>query len=475
MPVTWTLTTTDHLKHAVAPTSLSMQFLDDQAGLCDLIGAPPTRHVVLQVYTAAASEEVIAYECADGAVKVVRGDTPKPWPAEACVRVVQIVDGPLCSLDNTGEDKCCAPAWDALSVCDAMVLDVTNPLAPSLCLNPTGVVSGNYCGLSVDVYGRIVRIDENFPIACLPVFDPCACAGSGSGSGGGSAPVAASDVTYAAMIGACVAVGPTVQEAIEQIDSALCALQSQAATVVVAGGGINVTSVGAVYTVALQSIGAAGTYDGITLNQYGQVTAVSLASAPTVSVTGVAPIGSLQTGPASFDVSVANASYTSYGVVKLAPAPGGSTPDPDDVVSWSVLGVWWANNQNYICSLGATGVLDPSSLPNLYLSVCYGGTAQQMSARDAMHSLGGAVAYYSNSGGTVSAYNLNATGAWSFQIPDAPARYAVLVEPVNNGPALVPVVAKTGSTFTLTWYDITNPSVVVPAGPAECSVLVFRT
>jgi hypothetical protein len=382
--VTWTIDTCDNLRYAIdaGSTKIEMASLTGTADLCALIQTPPVRHVVLEIYTARGSESVIAWKCEGGAIVVTRGNgatEPRNWPAGTCVRTVQIIEGLLCQ----GEDECCltpADVWGGLTVCPELTLDLSLAHNPTLCLTPTGVAAGSYCGgrMVVNAYGQITYLSRDFPAACLPVFDPCGCADTGGGGGSGGGLLDAGDISSASYTGACVLSPGTVQTALNSLDAAICALQSGATGYVTAvnGGAGVVTTIGPTPTVSLETLSAGFTVAGLIVDPYGRVLSYTPPASAERDVIGASPVSASLNVDGDWVVSVGAASSSTAGIVRLA-SPGdfvAAIPiPPDRVIDWSFLQQWWTTTQGYVCSFVPTPLPARAQRSQAALSACVSG------------------------------------------------------------------------------------------------------
>lgn len=306
------------LKYPLPAGATMLDIEGDASPVCSEIAAG--NHVFLSIYANGKNETVVATACAGAKLTVQRGmdgtDT-QSFPYGACVGIVRVGEG---SLSEAEADGCCQ-CLAGISV--SAVFDISRPDACSLVLSlrPTGVTAGEYCGMRVNEFGQIVEIPQNWPHSCLPIFNPCGPCDQGTDGGTGS--TSAFDITYTPPIGSCVATTGSVQEALEQIDHALCTLQnlSTGVLVVSAGAGILVGGTAANPVVALKPTGiSVGTYDGFDINEFGQVVGYAAPTPPPdVVVAGSAPISVAFNVPSkTYTVSVAAATTAAPGVVQLA-------------------------------------------------------------------------------------------------------------------------------------------------------------
>lgn len=329
----WTLASCSFLGAPLSAgqTALALENGAKTTELCALLTGATPHHVILEIYSTAGAETVAAYGCKDGKIQVVRGlagTSPRDWAATGCIRTLQIVEGALCSASGggaAGSDPTCPPLpspWTQVQVCPEIKLDLTDPLTPILCLRPTGVVAGDYCGMQVNAYGQITYIPQSYPATCIPIFDPC-CGDTGTGGGNISLPLPSTDVSYSpAGIPHYLSAG-TLQTALGTIDNTLFALQGQ----IVASAGVQsvtgepgqivVTGPVATPVVGLAASGVSpGTYNGFTVDAFGRITSATASTgftSYTFAVTGaltVAVAGSTVT------YGIPNASQTNFGAVQ---------------------------------------------------------------------------------------------------------------------------------------------------------------
>lgn len=455
----WVLTTCDNLKLALPSggTEIEMFSATGTADLCALIGTPiATQHVILEVYTAQGNEQVVAYKCVGGKIRVTRagsGTTAKDWPAGTCVRTVQIVPTPLCGANDpdgpdTSDPNCSncndSSVWDGLTVCPQLTVNTTVPGAPTLCLTPSGVSAGNYCGMRVDVYGRITSIPPLFPQTCIPAYDPCCEPGTG---GGGASSAAL--VTYAPQVGGCAVSGTTVQLALEQLENVVCTLQATSGNIGVASISLcpALVNTGTLSNpnLCIAPTGVTpGTYDGFTVNGTGQVVSYVAPTGGAGLVAGTAPIG-VTFGAGTYTVSVAAATGTTPGVVQyvlVSDIVANTVPNADLAVSYAALTQWWNTNfPGFVCGVPTLSALNAAQKATSGILICDGGTPSQISFNDMMRRAGLAVArgvvdfdgsiIASTGVATVTVVGFNSYTI-VLSVP-AGANYVVSVTPYNTG------------------------------------------
>lgn len=274
-------------------------------------------HALLTIYTAAGTERVIATKCAGSTLTVVRADNAHRWPASACVKLDDLVTDPLpddgCCDENTLAGLTFGPEFEV----------TRNGCTMTVRLKATGVVAGDFCGYQVNEFGQVLDIPENWPAACLPVFNPCGpCDDTGTGAGATEAYA----VGYSPQAGARVALGGNVQQVIEQIEDAVVLLQDDLATSVeqvMEGTGISITGLTDYPTVSLAATGvAAGTYVGFEVDQYGRVVSYTDPGAAeqtrVVGDAGAISVTADLSGPAPvYTVKAADAGTAQKGVVEI--------------------------------------------------------------------------------------------------------------------------------------------------------------
>lgn len=156
-------------------------------------------HLFMEIYTTRYSEMVVAYkvdhEDGKSGLRVQRGMSgteARSWPDDACIRVVEQVNGTLCAPeteDGAGDStdltqtiletlltkETITRFFEAFSVGEGLTLDLTSADAPKISLAPTGVTPGDYGGAQINKFGQVVSAPENWPASAVPNFDPCGC------------------------------------------------------------------------------------------------------------------------------------------------------------------------------------------------------------------------------------------------------------------------------------------------------------
>lgn len=326
---------TTHVKGPLPADACEMEVTTGLTDLCDQLAAPS--HVFLQVYTAGASEIILADACDGAKVHITRGmdgTKSRTWDDGACVCVVRIVDGAVPGAGWETEPFCdCPDPWDQLQAQGGITFDKSNPDSPVLSLTPTGVAAGNYGGATVNTTGQFTFIPPGWPASALPVFDPCTCAGQG---GGGGQQVQAADVTFTPQGAPGIITSTNVQGALYQAEDAIAALQIQGTGVqsITPGTGLNNTGTNANPVLNLTNTGiAAGTYAGFTVDAQGRITAYTPVAADDVKVTVNAPLTVAYDGATkTYDLDIEDATTTERGVVQLVSAGAilGQTTTPAD-------------------------------------------------------------------------------------------------------------------------------------------------
>lgn len=476
----WSVTSCDKLKHALQPsdTLLDLNSITGVADLCALIGSPPSKHVVLELYSAAGSEQVVAYACEAGKVKITRanaGTTAKPWPVGGCLRTIQVIDGQLCGTDSASASDCGCDSspWEGFTVCDSFTLNMTNPATPVMCLKPTGVVAGTYCGLKVNQFGQITFIPTNFPASCLPVFDPCGdCGGAGGGTG---MPATEADVVeYMPQVGANIVIANNVQLAIEQLEDYI-----QANT----GGSIGVTSVEGATPITVTGSAttrtvthdasplSAGTYNGFTVDGWGHITGYT-ATAGGLTINGTGGLNASSINPNVWDLSLAQATSTTYGAVKFIPngtIGSGGAILTTSAVSYGNLTEWWTTKINFLCSQPSASPLALSDK----LVVCQSGSTVIAPIADVgtllgvpharLHISGAAISYGHNIAAVTSTLTSHTV---VMSAPTTSGKYQVIIER-GDGAFAYPKVTRSGATaFVIEWVELFTTATTTALDPA---------
>lgn len=329
------------LTHSITADATKVRVTSLDPTICSALDG--AHHARLEIYTAVGKEIVVATACSGTELTVARGygeTEARDWPSCACVKLLEIVDQPLCEAE---QGECCA-CFDGVTVGTGLVVTRPDPCALHFDLKPTGVAAGMYCGMTVNEFGQITSLDPNFPASCLPVFNPCGPCDEG-GSGGGS--VDASEVTYAPAAAAPFALGPTVQDAIRQVEAAVAAIPpASGIETAVAGDGVVIGGTSTDITVSLAASGISpGTYAGFTVDQYGRVTGYTAGGGGGGTVTlpnfaDTAPINiSYNAGTNTYTWTIDDAGIGAKGVVSLANPTQvtAGTAANDDVISYQSL------------------------------------------------------------------------------------------------------------------------------------------
>jgi hypothetical protein len=329
------------LTHAITSDATRVRVTSLDPLICPALDG--AHHARLEIYTAAGKEVVVATECNGTELTVARGYSEteaRDWPACACVKLLEIVDQPLCESEEGG----CCECFDGVTVGTGLVVTRPDPCALHFELAPTGVAAGAYCGMTVNAFGQITSLDPNFPASCLPVFNPCGPCDEG-GTGGGATD--ASQITYTAIAGAPFALGPSVQDAIRQLEVGLAAIPPPSGVeTATAGDGIVIGGTSTDITVSLSPSGVSpGTYAGFTVDQYGRVTNYVAVGGGGGTVTlpnyaDTAPINiSYNAGTNTYTWSIDDASIGTKGVVQLANPTQvtAGTAAADDVITYQSL------------------------------------------------------------------------------------------------------------------------------------------
>lgn len=318
-------TTLYTLKYPITPDATEIEVDQPVTELCATLATPS--HVFLTLYTAGGNETVVATKCVGNKLVVVRGmdgTERKSWPAGACINVLRVVPGSICDdvesaaagglLTNCG-------ALLGLTVCGGLTLARDDDCSARICMNPTGVVPGTYCGAEVNEFGQLTFIPTNWPMSCLPVFNPCGPCDGGSGDSNGDGVVDASDLAYSPPLGACVGHSDNVQGVLEQHETAICGLINANYGVLSVQAGTGLILTGPLSSPTISMVPTAitpGIYDGFTINQFGQITGYGAPPAAALpSFTGTLPVVVTAT-PGNFAFKVNDATASDKGVVTLA-------------------------------------------------------------------------------------------------------------------------------------------------------------
>lgn len=398
------------LKYPIGAGDTVLEFNEPVAALCAVLAQPA--HAFMSIYSPRGNETVLATKCSGNKVHVLRGmdgTEARSWAACACVSEIRTEPGTWCDDAEHPDNQCCE-CLDGITATDSFSLTYAE-CGVVIALRPTGVVAGEFCGARVNEFGQFTFIPQGWPYNCLPAFNPCGpCEGAASGCGDSGAG-SCGECGYSPRAGACVAVGDTVQVAIEQLDAALCSLQlAQGGGVlaVLEGSGIVISGTASQPVISLEPTGVgAGNYNGFVLNQYGQVVSYSTPpAAPDVVVAGLAPVSvAYSMGTKTYTVSVDEASSTDLGVVLVADSseatgytPSSSTAGVvgpkvatiEDVYSMVQQATLNANSASFnIDTLVAeTGIPNGTS----HYLVFYDGAHKKIARDDAVRSLGGAFA-----------------------------------------------------------------------------------
>jgi len=341
MPLT--LPFKSNLAATVSATTKSIRLQDSTVDLCAALAAPA--HAFATIYTINKSERVLVYGCGvDGTVTVTRGvdgTTARSWPANACVKITEILPGAVCA-DDDGEDDLCGP-FDpvaAIPLGKGLRWDVTDTSNPKLTLAPTGVVPANMACGELNECGQIVSLPANWPASCMTPFDPCC-------DTGGSAPAPdACDVPYATNSGSGIVTGGTVCDALDQLADAIGQLSAPTSVVagLTEGACVNITGTAANPVVGVAPSGiTAGTYAGFQINECGQVVSYTAQSSSVVAIVGTSPI-TVSFASDTYTISAATAGVDQLGVVQLADPAEAANATPtvadDDVITWEFLQLW---------------------------------------------------------------------------------------------------------------------------------------
>lgn len=316
------ITTAYHTQLAapITDTAAVIRVDPNQFDLCDTVSSLG-KNVVLTIFNAKHSELVLATGCGmvDGIqhVTVQRGfggTTAREWVYGSCLCTANIID--KCSDTSNGSTECTKPLA-GVQTDGCLEIVGADTCTPTLRIKPTGVTPVDNDCIRINACGLVEWVSPTFPADCIPAFDPCSpCAECGGGGAGGGAS-SASAVSYNGA-GGVYAVGPTVQDAITQLDLATQSLVGGAVvTNVGAGAGLSVGGTVSSPVLSMTAVfGAPGVYNGFTVNQYGQITGYNQAQA--ASHIGTLPIAvAYNNATNTFTYSVASATTAARGVVQL--------------------------------------------------------------------------------------------------------------------------------------------------------------
>ncbi len=341
MPLT--LPFNDNLQEALSATAKTMRVQGGSVDLCAALAAPA--HAFATVYTLNRSERVLVHSCnGDGSVNIVRGaegTTARAWPANACVKITELVPGTVCPDEDSEVSGC--PVFDpvvSVPLGKGLKWDVTDASNPRLTLAATGVVPTNMACGEINECGQFVSIPAGWPASCLTPFDPCC-----GDSGGGSSPLDACSVPYSPSGGSGAITASTVCGALDQLaDLVGGATGDVGVQSITAGDCIDVSGPASAPTISVAPTGVtAGVYAGFTVNECGQIVSYTPETASTLQITGTSPItATLSSG--AYTISVAAATSSALGVVQLADAAEAAnaspTVDDDHVITWEFLQLW---------------------------------------------------------------------------------------------------------------------------------------
>lgn len=292
-------------------------------------------HGFFRLYTAGGSEIVLAKGYVAPYIILSRNENAGAWPAGTFVSVDEISPLPL----PASEDSELAELFHRLRAGPGLLRTQLDPETLQFDLPLTGVVAGAYGGMQVDQYGRIVYIPANWPTNALPVFAP----GDASPSGGA---VIASAVGYTPQPSARIALATDLQDAVEQLEDAIIAIQdaggSSVVTTVSPGPGILVGGALSQPVISLATTGITpGTYEGFSVDQYGRITnfvAPAFASQIFAATLPITVAYSSISNTYTYGINAATS--TTFGSVKLtdtAQAAAGTVGDPTTVPNWTAV------------------------------------------------------------------------------------------------------------------------------------------
>ena len=329
-------TTASKLRRAHIPQDTILAITDSLTSLSTYIVSPG--HAFATIYTSSKSERVLITNVSGASgsdfivTRGVAGTVPLPWPSGACVCIEEVIAGSVCP-DYDGQDTTCNPAsvFGALTVGKGLVLDQTDPLAPVLSLEATGLVTTNVCGAEFDTCGRLVSAPLNWPATCLPVFDPCCDVGSGVPS-----TVDLCALPFAPQGGGIVT-ATNICGAVAQLEDAINAASSGgtgAVATIVAGDCIALGGTATAPTISVAPSGiTAGSYAGFAVNECGQITSYTPVASSGITLVGAGAISvGFNNGTQTYTISISPASTADCGCVLLV-----DDGDAIDQASWNLI------------------------------------------------------------------------------------------------------------------------------------------
>jgi hypothetical protein len=408
-----------------------------QAALCAQLALPSS--VVLTLFNASHNEAVLAIGCVtQGGIQYVQiqrawsGSSARVWPIDTCVCVGAIILGVVCP--DPAKQACCPPPLDGVHAAGCLEIDRTHPEAPVIRLPASGVVAGDYCGLTVNACGLVTHIDANWPAACLPAFNPCSNCGSGATHGGGGLPTTgtptAGAIPYSPRVGAVYALGSNLQDSLDQLDAGLAHCCGSTVATISAGLGLSLSGSPTNPTISHSTSALpAGNYGGFATDAYGHLTSYTppplVLPQQHVSSSSALSI-SYNSGSDSYTYSLAYASQSSPGIVQLATASAVTTgilgPEAITLDTIQAAVNKWAPAVTpfSVCALTAAPVMGEFD----GIAICNGAVDKKITKADLSREIGVfAAGRYDNSTSAIAASrNITSIAVVS------PGRYRVLVD-----------------------------------------------
>lgn len=132
-------------------------------------------HLFAEIYTMRFSEQIMIYdyERHEGVdyllvQRGMSGTAARPWPASACLRITDEVEGKPCPDDDAAATLDPEAVTAALRV--GRGLEIIDGV---LRLKATGVETGSYGGAEVNTTGQFLSIPRGWPASAVPAFDTC--------------------------------------------------------------------------------------------------------------------------------------------------------------------------------------------------------------------------------------------------------------------------------------------------------------
>lgn len=333
------------LKYSVTGTVTTLEVNESINDVCAELQLPT--HITATIYTISSSEKILIHGCEDGKLIVQRGfeGSPKcPFPSGACIKINEVIPGAVCETDTLGND--CPDIWSRLVVGKGLTLDRSDPDNPVLALSTTGVSAAEMCGATINACGQFTYVPPNWPASCMPTFDPC-CSDSSSGGGSGSSD--ACSIAFEPPFGSNILTQDTVCGALEDLQNAIneAGAGGPSISTITAGACITIGGTTTQPIIGVTASGIApGTYNGLTVNECGQVTGYSPVAAGITPIQGDDAITATYVPGTGYVISISEATIDQCGCVLLADEgelttpPNLTTMPGDSVVTIAFLDAW---------------------------------------------------------------------------------------------------------------------------------------